>query len=224
MVFESHCCSRTRYDVLLTANASPRTYWIQALPQYRDGSPSGYGFLTYSNSNVSALPPTPTPASNGTAPWTQQQIAEVRSCPASIGIQHLAVSWHPLFVFHQTSCTTSLGVGVQARSLKTLRMLVNFGVCSLCTDVVSVLLWRNRRSVWLLICQVVTATGLVNVTNTTLAALGISSNSNMTSLAVPSEQAPSTDNPEKQDTNTDPAHGLCSLSVICMPPAYNASS
>ena len=65
--------------MLLTANASPRTYWIQALSQYRPGSPSGYGFLTYSNSNVSALPPTPTPASNGTDPWTLQQLAEVRS-------------------------------------------------------------------------------------------------------------------------------------------------
>lgn len=70
-------CAECRYDVILTANAEPRTYYVVAQPQYRAGAPAGYGFLTYSNSNVTMLPPTPTPAVNATAPWTVAQTLAV---------------------------------------------------------------------------------------------------------------------------------------------------
>lgn len=72
--------SGQRYDVILTANAAePRSYYITAQSQYRDGSPAGFGFLLYSNSNVSALPPTPTPSSNATLPWTLAQVNAVKT-------------------------------------------------------------------------------------------------------------------------------------------------
>lgn len=61
-----------RYDVLLTANKAPGNYWISVTPQYRLGTPSGYGVLHDAGADA-ALPTTPTP--QGTvAPWALEQV------------------------------------------------------------------------------------------------------------------------------------------------------
>lgn len=67
-----------RYDVLLTANATPGNYWISAQSQYRMGTPSGFAVLTYSGTNASL--PSTTPSQPGSVkPWTLPQINAVCS-------------------------------------------------------------------------------------------------------------------------------------------------
>ena len=68
-----------RYDVLLTANATPGNYWISAQSQYRMGTPSGFAVLTYQGTNASL--PSTTPSQPGSVkPWTLSQINSV-CCP-----------------------------------------------------------------------------------------------------------------------------------------------
>ncbi len=68
------CCSR--YDVLLTANATVGNYWVTAQPQYRKGSPNGFAVLQYKGANET-LPATPTPQPGAVEPWTEPQAAMV---------------------------------------------------------------------------------------------------------------------------------------------------
>lgn len=69
------CC---RYDVLLTANASVGNYWITVQPQYRLGSPNGFGILRYEGAPPT-LPQGPTPQPGTVKPWTLSQIDQVSS-------------------------------------------------------------------------------------------------------------------------------------------------
>lgn len=77
----SHCrtngTTECRYDVLLTANASVGNYWITVQPQYRLGSPNGFGILHYEGAFPS-LPQTATPQPGATNPWSLPQIAQVK--------------------------------------------------------------------------------------------------------------------------------------------------
>ncbi len=71
------CCSR--YDVLLTANATVGNYWVTAQPQYRMGSPNGFAVLQYEGADETlGLPATPTPQPGAVEPWTEPQAAMVR--------------------------------------------------------------------------------------------------------------------------------------------------
>ncbi len=74
-VDQTGCCSR--YDVLLTANATAGNYWVTAQPQYRMGSPNGFAVLQYAGANET-LPATPTPQPGAVEPWSEPQAAMVR--------------------------------------------------------------------------------------------------------------------------------------------------
>lgn len=74
--------SGQRMDVLLTADADPsRNYWITAVPQFRAGSPSGFGILRYAGQNAT-LPPTPARQAANTSAWTLAQHAAVHTLAA----------------------------------------------------------------------------------------------------------------------------------------------
>ena len=62
--------------MLLTADASVGNYWITVQPQYRLGSPNGFGILQYEGAPPS-LPQTATPQPGATKPWSLPQIAQV---------------------------------------------------------------------------------------------------------------------------------------------------
>ena len=73
-----HRCLWCRYDVLLTANASVSNYWITVQPQYRLGSPNGFGVLRYEGA-APTLPQGPVPQPGTAQPWSISQIDEVTS-------------------------------------------------------------------------------------------------------------------------------------------------
>ncbi|KAL3136665.1 hypothetical protein ABBQ38_005906 [Trebouxia sp. C0009 RCD-2024] len=68
--------SGQRYDVLLTANASVGNYWITVQPQYRLGSPNGFGVLRYEGA-APTLPQGPVSQPGAVKPWSILQIDEV---------------------------------------------------------------------------------------------------------------------------------------------------
>ena len=70
----------------MTANQLPRTYYITANTQYRPGSPNGYGFLRYSNSSQTDLPPTPTPQPGAVVPWNDTIINNVSLLASNINL------------------------------------------------------------------------------------------------------------------------------------------
>lgn len=78
--------SGERYDVLLTANASPGTYWISSQSQFRPGAPSGFAVLRYVNGSTSEeaspeLPPTPVPQPGSQDIWSPEYIPQLTINP-----------------------------------------------------------------------------------------------------------------------------------------------
>jgi L-ascorbate oxidase len=74
-----------RYDVLLTANAAPGSYWISSQSQYRPGAPSGFAVLRYvngSDGNQSPeLPTTPLPQPGSQNIWSPEFLSQITMNP-----------------------------------------------------------------------------------------------------------------------------------------------
>ena len=76
-----HASSPTcRYDVLLNATQPPGAYWVSSQVQFRPGSPAGYGVQQYAEINVT-MPSTPPPQPASVAPWTPDQLAQIKTNP-----------------------------------------------------------------------------------------------------------------------------------------------
>ena len=67
-----------RYDVLMTADAAPGSYWVVGQANYRPASPNGYAVLRYDTPDAPALPPDPAPSGHPVAPWGPDEINRLK--------------------------------------------------------------------------------------------------------------------------------------------------
>ena len=105
-----HRCLWCRYDVLLTANASVSNYWITVQPQYRLGSPNGFGVLRYEGA-APTLPQGPVPRPGSVKPWSISQIDKVTSSAYIVPcFLCFSLFYHYFFVFSLSACFVFLSL------------------------------------------------------------------------------------------------------------------